>query len=259
MKIVVCVKQVPSTNEVRLDPETNTIIRDGKQSVINPFDTYALEEAIRIKEKIQGEVIALSMGIPATEKILRDAVSVGADSGMLLSDRSFAGADTLATAYTLSLGVKKISEVDLILCGKMAVDGDTAQIGPELAENLKIPHITNVSEIIEVNDSEIICRTITETGNRLVKTKTPVLLTVLKDINMPRLPSIDGVINSLDAPVAVENAESLGANKSYIGLSGSPTQVVKTYIPERKNESIEIKGDSETKSEKINSVIKEVI
>ena len=147
MKIIVCIKQVPSTNEVKLDPETKTIIRDGRQSVINPFDTYAMEEAVRLKEKLGGTVCALSMGIPAVERLLREAMSRGVDSALLLSDRAFAGADTLATAYTLSLGVRHLGDFDLILCGRMAIDGDTAQIGPELAEDLGIPQVTNVTAI----------------------------------------------------------------------------------------------------------------
>lgn len=150
MKIAVCIKQVPSTNEVRLDPVTNTIIRDGRQSVTNPFDTYAVEAAVQIKEQLGGEVTVLSMGIPSTERLLRDACSRGADKGVLLSDRAFAGADTLATSYALSLWCRTAG-LDLILCGKMAVDGDTAQIGPELAEHLGIPHITDVCEILEID------------------------------------------------------------------------------------------------------------
>ena len=130
MKIIVCIKQVPSTNQVKLDPETKTIIRDGRQSVINPFDTYAIEEAVRLKEKLGGKVTALSMGIPATQRILREAMSQGVDEALLLSDRAFAGADTLATAYTLALGARHIGDFDLIVCGRMATDGDTAQIGP---------------------------------------------------------------------------------------------------------------------------------
>ena len=145
MRYVVCIKQVPSTNEVRLDPVTNTILRDGRQSVVNPFDAHAVEEGVRLKERFGGEVLAISMGIPAVEELLRDAVARGADRAVLLSDRAFAGADTLATSYTLAAGIRRAGTFDLILCGKMAVDGDTAQIGPELAEQLGIPHLTEVS------------------------------------------------------------------------------------------------------------------
>ena len=187
MKIIVCIKQVPSTNQVKLDPETKTIIRDGRQSVINPFDTYAIEEAVRLKEKLGGKVTALSMGIPATQRILREAMSQGVDEALLLSDRAFAGADTLATAYTLALGARHIGDFDLIVCGRMATDGDTAQIGPELAEDLGVPHVTNVSEILEASDTELLCRKVTDYGTQVVRMKLPGVITVAKDINMPQI------------------------------------------------------------------------
>lgn len=259
MKIVVCIKQVPSTNEVRLDPVTNTIVRNGRQSVINPFDTYAIEQAVQIKEQHGGEVIAMSMGIPATEKLLRDAQSRGVDRAILLSDRDFAGADTLATAYTLSLGIKQLENFDLILCGKMAVDGDTAQIGPELAENLGIPHVTDVCEFINITPGEIVCKKITDRGYQVLRVKLPALLTVVKNINMPRLPSIPGVLFGLSAPLELKNAVDLHADSKCIGLSGSPTQVVKTYMPQRQSEAIVIEGDIETQAKQIAKFIKEVL
>jgi len=259
MKIVVCIKQVPSTNEVCIDPVTKTIIRDGRQSVTNPFDTYAIEEAVRIKEELGGEVIALSMGIPATEKLLRDAESRGVDSAVLLSDRNFAGADTLATAYTLSLGIKQFDDIDLILCGKMAVDGDTAQIGPELAENLGIPHITDVSQLINVSSNYIVCKKVTDTGYQILRVKLPALLTVVKDINIPRLPSIPGIIFGLSAPFEMKDAKALKADPKRIGLTGSPTQVVNTYVPKRQSEALPIEGDAEAQADKIGKLIREVL
>lgn len=259
MRTIVCIKQVPSTNEVRLHPIHNTIMRDGRQSVINPFDTYAIEQAVQIKEQLEGEVIAVSMGIPATERLLRDAESRGVDRGILLSDRNFAGADTLATAYTLSLGIRELGDVDLILCGKMAVDGDTAQIGPELAENLGIPHVTDVCEFINITRKEIICKKITDYGHQVVKVKLPALITVVKDINMPRLPSIQGVLFGLTAPFEMKDAAALEADENRIGLKGSPTQVVKTYIPQRQNEAIKLEGDTETQAELIKNLLKEVL
>ena len=161
MKYIVCIKQVPSTNEVRLDPETHAIIRDGRQSVINPFDLYAVELAKRLKEKTGGTLTALSIGIPATERLLREAVSRGADDAVLLTDRAFAGSDTLATSYAVSLGVKAAGGADLILCGKMAVDGDTAQIGPELAETLGIHHVTDVCEVLDITEKDITVKKLT--------------------------------------------------------------------------------------------------
>jgi electron transfer flavoprotein beta subunit len=256
MKIIVCIKQVPSTNEVRLDPVTNTIIRDSSQSVTNPFDTYALEQAVQIKEQLGGEVIALSMGIPGTERLLRDAASRGADRAILLTDRSFAGADTLATAYTLSLGIRQLDGFDLILCGKMAVDGDTAQIGPELAEHLGIPHVTDVCELIQVNSDHIICKKVTDTGYKVMQVKLPALLTIMKDINLPRLPSIPGVLFGLTAPFEMLDAKALNADPKRIGLSGSPTQVVKTFVPERQSEATLIEGDTKTQADKILELLK---
>jgi electron transfer flavoprotein beta subunit len=259
MKIVVCVKQVPSTNEVRLDPVTNTIMRDGRQSVTNPFDTYAIEQGVQIKEQVGGEVIALSMGIPATERLLRDAASRGVDQALLLSDRSFAGADTLATSYTLSLGIQELGQVDLILCGKMAVDGDTAQIGPELAEHLGIPHVTDVCGIEQVTESAVICKKATDTGYQRLRVQLPALLTVVKDINMPRLPSIPGILAGLKVPFEMKNAAAMNADPKRIGLTGSPTQVVKTYVPQRIREAVVIEGDEKKQAQAISNLLSEVI
>lgn len=242
MRCVVCMKQVPSTNTVRLDPETNTIIRDGRQSVINPFDMYALEEAVRMKEAAGGSVTVISMGIPAAERLLRDAMSRGADNAVLLSDRAFAGADTLATSYTLSLGIRHVGGFDLVFCGKMAVDGDTAQIGPELAEALGIPHITAVTEIVWYSKKHIIVKRGAENGSEVLRVQLPALLCVEKDINLPRMSSIAGIKYSLSAPVKIMGARDIKADKTRIGLNGSPTQVVRTFAPERRVESVRITG-----------------
>jgi electron transfer flavoprotein beta subunit len=259
MKIVVCVKQVPSSNEVKLDPETNTIIREADKSVINPFDKFAVEEALKIKDEIDSEVITMSMGIPATEKILRDTMSRGCNRSILLSDRKFAGADTLATSYTLSLGIKKIKNVDLIICGKMAIDGDTAQIGPELAETLKIPHITDVSKIINITEKEITCKKINDNGYSIIKMKLPGVITVVKDINLPRLPTIPGVLKSINSSFEVIDANFSKADITRLGLKGSPTQVVDTFLPERENDAIEITGELNEKVDFASEIIKEKI
>lgn len=255
MRCVVCMKQVPSTNKVRLDPETNTIIRDGKQSVINPFDMYALEEAVRIKERTSGNVTVVSMGIPAAERLLRDAMSRGADSAVLLSDRAFAGADTLATSYALSLGIRHIGDFDLIFCGKMAVDGDTAQIGPELAETLDIPHVTDVMGIVEYDEKSITVRRSVENGTEVLRVRLPALLCVVKDINMPRMSSISGIKYSLDAPLEILGARDVNADETRIGLNGSPTQVVRTFTPERRTESIQITGTAAEQASSIAEIL----
>lgn len=257
MRIVVCIKQVPSTNEVRLDPETHAIVRDGRQSVINPFDNYAVELAVQLKEKLGGTVTALSMGIPATERLLRDTESRGADAACLLSDRAFAGADTLATSYALSLGVKAMGGADLILCGKMAVDGDTAQIGPELAENLGIHHVTDVTEILDATETSLVVRKAVEDGSRVLRVQLPALLTVQKDIVMPRLPTISGIRFSLTAPFSAYTAAQVGADTARTGFAGSPTQVVRTFTPESRREAEELTGTAAEQAAKVLDIWKE--
>ena len=229
--MIVCVKQVPDVTEFKINKETNTIIREGNVSIINPFDTYALEESLRIKEKLGGEVTAISMGIPSVAELLREAIALGVDQGILLSDKAFAGADTLATAYTLSMGIKKIGEYDLIICGKQSTDGDTAQVGPCLAEKLNIPHTTNVRKIEEIREGTIRCQRINDNGYEIVEMSLPAVITVIKEINTPRLPSIKGILKAKRANVHVWNALDIHANKSLCGLSGSPTQVVGTFVP----------------------------
>ena len=246
MNIVVCIKQVPSSNEVRLDSVTNTIIRDSNQSVINPFDMYALEEAARLKELLGGTVTALSMGIPSVESLLRDACSAFSDRGVLLSDRAFAGADTLATSYALSLWIKKYGKADLIICGKMAVDGDTAQIGPELASQLGIPFITDVDEIISATGTHITVRRVLGDRAYTVMCPLPALITVSTDIHMPRMATIPGIKRGLEAEIDILSAEDLGADLTRTGLNGSPTQVVKTFVPQRAAEAAPLSGDPET-------------
>ena len=242
MNIIVCVKQVPSTNEVRLDPVTRTIIRDGRQSVINPFDTFAIEAAVQLKERYGGKVTALSMGIPATEALLRDAMSRGVDEAMLLTDRAFAGADTLATSYALSLGAKKIGDFDLIVCGKMAIDGDTAQIGPELSAQLGLPCVTDVCGIRGIEKGILRCVRQTGYGYREMEMRLPGLITVLKGINEPRFPSIAGIRYSLRAPFQALGAADVGADIARCGLKGSPTSVVRSYVPEREHAAEDLQG-----------------
>lgn len=242
MNIVVCVKQVPSSNEVRLDPVKKTIIRDSSNAVTNPFDVTAVEAAVRIREKKGGTVTVLSMGIPATERLLRDEIARGADQAVLLTDRAFAGADTLATSYTLSLAVKKLGRPDLILCGKMATDGDTAQIGPELAEHLGIPCVTDVIRLCEITEKFIICERNTDSGVEKLRVSLPAVLTVVKALVQPRLPSIEGIKRSLDTEVRILDSLRLGADKAKIGLDGSPTQVIHTFPQEEKGKAEEIKG-----------------
>lgn len=261
MHIVVCVKAVPSSTEVKMDPVTHTIVRDGRESVVNPFDAAALEVALAIKDEraATGEgcrVSVLSMGIPATEALLRDGIARGASDALLLSDRAFAGADTLATSYALSCGIRELGSVsmsdavasgasehgeaapgpslpDLILCGKMAVDGDTAQIGPELAGLFDMPCVTDVRELVAIERGRVTVRHATDAGIELVEVPLPAVLTVAKDIAQPRMPSIAGVRAAAGVPVAVLSAACVQADPARSGLAGSPTQVVRSFVPER--------------------------
>ncbi|EDS78337.1 electron transfer flavoprotein subunit beta [Clostridium botulinum C str. Eklund] len=231
MNVIVCVKQVPATTKVKMNKETNTIIREGIESIINPFDTFAIEEALRIKDKFNSKVTAISMGIPNTSILLKQTMSLGVDEAYLLSDRAFAGADSLATAYTLSMGIQYINDYDLIICGKQATDGDTAQVGPSLAGKLNIPYITYVSEIKELKEGYIRCKRLIENGYEIIESTLPALITVVEDINVPRLPSIKNLRESFDKKVIMLTANDINADTTLTGLNGSPTQVVKTFIP----------------------------
>ena len=255
MKTVVCIKAVPSTTNVRLDPVTHTLIRDGKQSVVNPFDSAALEQAIRIREELGGSVTVVSMGIPAAEGLLRDCLSRGADEGVLLSDRAFAGADTLATSYALGCELKKQEPFSLILCGKMAVDGDTAQIGPEIAGMLGIPCITDVENILEISEESITVRRRMDGGTSVVSCRLPAVITVAKDICIPRMPSIAGVRRGETGTVRVETAQTLGANPGRCGLAGSPTQVKKVFLPERNRECRRLTGTAREQAETLKTLV----
>jgi len=231
MNIIVCVKQVPDTTEVRIDPKTNTLIREGVASILNPFDAYAIEEGIRIKEKHGGKVTVITMGPPQAEKVLRDAIAVGADEMVLISDRAFAGSDTLATSYTLTQAIRKIGAFDLILCGKQAIDGDTAQVGPGIAAHLDIPQIAFVRSIRELSPQKIVAERMTEEGYEVVESTVPVLITVVKGINEPRMPSLRGLMQSKKAHVPVWGANDIEVDPKRLGLDGSPTWVDKIFSP----------------------------
>lgn len=231
MNIIVCIKQVPETTEVRINPETNTLIREGVKAIINPFDVYAIEEGVRLKERFGGKVTILTMGPPQADAALREAISVGADEGILVSDRAFAGSDTWATSYTLAGAIKKIGSFDLILCGKQASDGDTAQVGPGISAHLDIPQVTYVKKIEEVKDKVMRVERMLEEGYEVIETPLPALLTVVKEINTPRLPSLKGLMKSKSAVIISWTQKDLNLDPQQIGLCGSPTQVVKIFTP----------------------------
>jgi electron transfer flavoprotein beta subunit len=256
--MTVCVKQVLSTGEVRMDPVTNTMIREGRQSVINPFDLHALEAAILLKERLGGEITALSMGIPTVEALLRDAIARGADRAVLLSDRAFAGADTLATSRTLAAGMGLIGGFDLILCGKMAVDGDTAQIGPELAEALDIPHVADVCEILTANEYSIQVRQAAGYGFCTLEVALPALITVTREANRPRMPSLAGIRRSRTAPLRLADSGELALEPCRMGLNGSPTRVVKTFVPVRERVCRPVEGSPSRQAAALLDMVKEV-
>lgn len=231
MKIIVCIKQVPDAKDVRLDPVTNTLAREGVQSIMNPYDQHALEEAVRLRELHGGEVVAVTMGPPQAEEMLRLAISCGADKVVLVSDRAFAGADTWATSYTLENALKKIGDYDLILCGKQAIDGDTAQVGPGLATRLGIPFVTCVQKVREANDKGLVMERMMDDGYDVVAVDFPLLATVVKDINEPRVPSLKGKMKAKKAEIITLSAADIGADPACIGLPGSPTKVVDVFPP----------------------------
>ncbi|MDD3618406.1 MAG: electron transfer flavoprotein subunit beta/FixA family protein [Desulfobulbaceae bacterium] len=231
MNIIVCIKQFPDTKDVRLDPKTNTMAREGVASIMNPFDRHALEEAVRIKEEAGGTVTAISMGPPQAEAVLREAISCGADEGVLISDRAFAGADTWATSYTLARAITSLGSFDLVLCGKQAIDGDTAQVGPGLACQLDRPYVTCVQKIRSLAGGEMVVERMMDDGFDVVRLPLPALLTVVKNINEPRVPSLRGKMKAKKAEIKVLTAADIGAEKECIGLAGSPTQVVSVFTP----------------------------
>lgn len=251
MNIIVCIKQVPETTEVKINPKTNTLIRQGVKSIINPFDMYALEEAIRIKEKLGGRTTVISMGPPQAESALREAIALGIDEGILITDRAFAGSDTWATSYILSCVIKKIGNFDLILCGKQASDGDTAQVGPGICVHLDIPQVTYVKKIEEINNGRARVERMTEEGFEIIETPLPALFTVVKEINEPRLPSLKGMMRAKQAKIAVWTQKELNLDSRKIGLAGSPTQVIKIFTPPRRSGGQILQGEIEEIAEKL--------
>lgn len=232
MKIIVCVKQVPDAKDVRLDPKTNTLAREGVESIMNPYDRHALEEAVAIKELQGGTVTVLTMGPPQAEAVLREAIACGADEGVLISDRAFAGADTWATSYTLAKAVQSLGDFDLILCGKQAIDGDTAQVGPGLACRLQVPFATCVQKTRFVSAESIEVERMMDDGFDVLRLPLPALMTVVKDINEPRVASLKGKMKAKKAEIRTYSAADIGADPQCIGLAGSPTQVVRVFSPE---------------------------
>jgi len=254
LNIIVCIKQVPDTAEVRINPETGIVIREGVPSIINPFDMHAIEAGLQIKEKVGGKVTILTMGPPQAENALRDAISMGADDAVLLTDRAFAGSDTWATSYILSSAISKIN-ADIIICGKQTIDGDTAQVGPEVAEFLNIPHISYIRRVEDITESSIKVQRLMDEGYDLVESTLPVLLTVVKELNEPRLPSLRGKMAAKKAQIKKWGLSDIQVDENKLGLKGSPTQFKNIFAPEAKKDRMMIKGKPE---EQVDALIQEM-
>lgn len=259
MKIIVCIKQVPDTNEVRIDPVKGTLIREGVPSIINPDDRNALEEALRIKDQLEDvKVTVVSMGPPQAQVALVEAIAMGADETYLLSDRAVAGSDTWATSTALSATIRYIGDFDIILCGRQAIDGDTAQVGPQIAEHLGIPQITYV-ENLKIEGNKVIARRSLEDGYFVIEAEMPVLLTAIKELNEPRYPSIRGIYEGFKGDkIKVVSAKDVNADMDNIGLDGSPTNVLKSFTPPVKVKNLEmLEGTSREKASKLIVRLKE--
>lgn len=255
MNIVVCIKQVPGTTQVRINPETGTLIRDGVEAVVNPFDEYAIEEALRIREKAGGTVKVITMGPPQAETALRSAIAMGADEGILVTDRKFAGSDTWATSYTLSCAIQSLEDTDLIICGKQAIDGDTAQVGPGVAEMLDIPFVAWVRKVEEISNRSIRVERMMEEGYDVIEMPLPGLITVVKEINTPRMASLKGKMRSKKAEIQTLDAVALKVDETKLGLTGSPTQVFRSFVPEKKTGGEKISGEVPELVAKLKSTI----
>lgn len=232
MNIVVCLKQVPDTTAVKIDPKTGTLIRDGVPSIINPEDKNALEAALELKDKHGAHITVVSMGPMQAQNALREALCMGADEAILVTDRAFAGADTLATSKTIAGTIRKL-KYDIIFAGRQAIDGDTAQVGPEIAEHLNIPQVTYVQGI-EVKDNSLVVNRALEDGYELLEVKTPVLLTAIKELNEPRYMNVRNIFATANKTITVWTAEDIDVDKAELGLKGSPTKVKKSMTKEAK-------------------------
>ena len=238
MRYIVCVKQVPDTTEVKIDPKTNTLIREGVPSILNPFDQFALEEAIKMKKE-GDEIVVISMGPPQAKKVLLKCLALGADKAILLSDRAFAGADTFATAITLAGAIRKIGDYDVIFTGLQAIDGDTAQVGPEIASQLGIPQLTYVEEVLKIVGKKLEAKTVTDDGYNILEAKIPVLVAGITPSSFdPSNPAMRAILSAKKKPFETWTADDLGIDKKDLGLEGSLTQVIKIYAPPIKEKGV---------------------
>lgn len=257
MHIAVCIKQVPDAKNVRIDPETHTLVRQGVESIVNPFDLFAVEAALKLKDTVGARVTVLTMGPPQADEALREALSRGVDDAVLLSDRAFAGSDTWATATTLAGAIRRLGEVDLVLCGKQAIDGDTAQVGPEVATLLDLPYATFVKKIELLDERHLKVMRQTDEGVEVWKLPLPALVTVIKELGEPRLPSLRHKMRAKKTEIPVWGIADLGLEPTMVGLAGSFTQVVRVFSPPRRSDRILLQGTVEEQAEQLYRYLKE--
>jgi len=257
LKIVVCVKQVPDISQSKVDPETYTIIRTGVDAVVNPFDLYAVEAALQIKDKIGAKVTAISMGPPQAESALKEVISMGVDDAILLSSKDFAGSDTLATSHAISQGIKLIGDVDLVITGRQAIDGDTAQVGPGIAEQLQYPVVTDVNGLLEIEEGKLKVKVMVEEGYLILEVPLPAVLSIGKGVGEPRMPSLRNKTRARKAIIPIWSPDDIDADKNKLGLKGSPTQVVKIFTPEVGGDVLLIDGEPNQQGDKIVEILSE--
>lgn len=259
MNIIVLIKQVPNTTDVKLDPKTGNLMREGTESIVNPDDLHAIEAAVTLKEANGAKITALSMGPPQAIDALSEVMGMGVDESVLLSDKAFAGADTWATSFTLGKAIERLGRYDLIICGRQAIDGDTAQIGPQVAECLGIPQVSYVFEIEEIGRDTMTVKRRLEDGFERVRTTTPALLTVIGEMNEPRYPVVSDLLDACreKAPIRVWNAADIGVTTNEVGLEGSHTNVIKTFTPKSQRAGEVLEGDTKTQVKALIGKLKE--
>ncbi|OIJ17410.1 electron transfer flavoprotein subunit beta [Anaerobacillus alkalilacustris] len=263
MHIVVCIKQVPDTKIIKVNPKTNTLDRSSAPAILNPYDAHAVEEAVRLRAEYGGKVTVLSMGPPQAVNAIKKCIEIGADEGVLISDRAFAGADTLATSYALTKAIEKIQKqepIDLVLCGKHAIDGDTGQVGPGIARRMEIPPITNVLKIenVKVNEGKVEIRRKIENGYEIIQSTTPCLLTVEKEINEVSYSPLPNMIRAARYKPTVWTVADLDdVDRKQLGIKGSPTIVGKMWPPAKSEGAKLIEGDAKSQVSQLVSIVLE--
>ncbi len=257
MNIVVCIKQVPGKFKIEIDPQSGALTKSGTDNIVNPFDQNALEEALRLKEKHGGKVSAVSMGPAQAAESLREAIALGVDEAILLSDPAFEGSDSWATAHILSLGIRKLGLPDLIICGRQTIDGETGQVGPELAEMLGLPFVSSVSRIEEAAEGLVRMQRMAEEGHHVVEMQLPGVISVVKEINVPRLPSLRGLMQAKKASITVWNGQDLDLDPARVGSKGSPLRTVRVTWPQRSAQREMLQGSPESQVDQLMEKLKQ--